>query len=182
MKKHKVGNHKNVIDSIAAGMRDFDYNQRYLEIGVAEGGNFNRVAPLFKEAYAVDVNKSTYALIKNNKNLNWNNCTSRIFLNKIDKDFDMIFIDGDHHHEVSYEDFEGCYRILKDNGIIIMHDTHPPTEKHLSQEKCGDTYKTPIKIKENYKDIEIVTLPIYYGLTIIRKTTKQVEWMDGWIK
>ena len=34
---------------------------------------------------------------------------------------------------------------------------------------CNDCYKTPIEIKNKYKNLEIITLPLNPGVTIIRK-------------
>jgi len=40
-----------------------------------------------------------------------------------DIEFDLIFIDGDHSYEGVKKDFEMYVPLLKDGGLILMHDT-----------------------------------------------------------
>lgn len=176
----KYGDRAKVIASIAAGMRDAEKLGTYLELGVRRGKVFNVVAPLVgKRAYAVDTEKDTYNWIKKNKNLYWNNCTTDEFFANHDKKikFDMIFIDADHSHEASLKDFENSIEVLNDNGLVLLHDTYPFGEKYFSPNKCHDTYKTAEVIRDKYRDeYEIVTLPIYLGISIVRKANKQLMW------
>jgi len=67
--------------------------------------------------------------------------------------------------------------LVNPNGLILLHDTYPPEEKYFSPKKCHDTYKTAEFIRRNYyKDYEIVTLPVYLGISIIRKGDRQLMW------
>lgn len=46
--------------------------------------------------------------------------------NNPEKDFDFIFIDGDHRYEAVKNDIENALNILKSGGILSGHDyTHP---------------------------------------------------------
>ena len=171
--------HVDIIKPIAVGLNLVENLNLYLEIGISCGTCFNAVAPLAKEAYAVDINKECYDNIKDNKNLIWFNGSSSDFLRKHDpsKRFDLVFIDGDHKHTSSLSDFQMVLPLVNDNGIILLHDTYPPSEEFTTSSYCSDTYKTAEYIKKNYSShVETVTLPFYFGVSIVRKTYKQLAW------
>jgi len=171
--------HSEVVYMIAKGLHDAGFLDTYLELGCKKGKTFNRVAPLAKVAFAIDINKDSYQRIKSNKNLKWHCTKSQDFLKNYNDElkFDMIFIDADHCHESSLEDFKLSLPLLKDNGIILLHDTYPPAEVFTGKGYCFDSYKTAEWIKENKLDeVEVVTLPFYFGITIVRKTQKQLDW------
>ena len=175
----KYSAHSEVIYTIAKGLHDAGFLKTYLELGCKKGGTFNKIAPLADVAYAVDVNESYYRKIKGNKNLKWVCATSKDFLENYNKEFkfDMIFIDADHSYEASLSDFQLSFPLLDDNRIIVMHDTYPPTEAFSKSGLCADTYKTAEWIRKNMTNqAEVLTLPFYFGITIIRKTSKHLHW------
>jgi predicted O-methyltransferase YrrM len=47
------------------------------------------------------------------------------FLDRTDQRFDLIFLDGDHSTEVVLEELPRSLRILKTNGVILLHDYFP---------------------------------------------------------
>jgi len=163
--------HVNIIEPIARGLHRSGVLNRYLELGIRRGPCFNVVAPLAKEAYAVDIN-DCYKYIKQNKNLIWYQGKTVDFLkghNK-NKKFDLVFIDACHEHKASLNDFELVLPLVNDNGLILLHDTYPTCEKLLSKSYCADTYLTAKYIREHYnKECEIVTLPFYFGVAVVRK-------------
>ena len=184
MKKKKLpfnkNEHVNIIKSIAIGMNRAGFSTRYLELGIRKGPCFNAVAPLFKEAYAVDI-VDCRKFIKGNKNLIWFHGTTDNFFKQhnSEKKFDLIFIDADHRYESSLSDFKKALSILLDNGLILLHDTYPPEEFFVSQKYCRDTYKTASFIRKNYSDqCEIVTLLFYYGVSVVRKLNRQLLWKN----
>ena len=83
--------------------------------------------------------------------------------------FNAAFIDADHSSISGFKDFENLYKFLQPGGYIFLHDTYPCVDYLLSPTFCNDCYKTPIKIKKTYSDIEILTFPFNPGLTIVRK-------------
>lgn len=170
--------HVRVIKEIALGLNRAGVLNRYLELGIRNGPCFNKVAPLAKEAYAVDI-VDCHKCIKENKNLIWYHGTTTDFLKKHNKNkkFDLVFIDADHNHVASLNDFELVFPLVNDNGLILLHDTYPTCEELTSFKYCGDTYKTADYIKRNYSDkCEIATLPFYYGIGIVRKLNRQLLW------
>ena len=180
MKKPFSGRgHVAIIKEIACGLQRAGVLNRYLELGVRKGLCFNIIAPLSIEAYAVDVNNS-YKFIKQNKNLIWNQMKSFDFLknHNPDKKFDLVFIDADHSHKSSLNDFELVLPLVNENGIILLHDTYPPNKEFIIPEYCSDTYKTAEYIKEKYTQYDFVTLPFDYGISIFRKLDRQLLWLN----
>ena len=169
--------HIGLIKQIANGLKLAGVLDNYLELGVQRGNCFNEIAPLANNAYAVDIIDS-YSLIKHNSNLKWFQGKTLDFLKNCTIKFDLIFIDADHSYEASLEDFKYSLPLIKENGLILLHDTYPPTEEYTSKSYCYDTYKTAFYIRENFKDIECVTLPMYYGVTIVRNLNRQLLWSN----
>jgi hypothetical protein len=170
--------HVNMIKPIAIGLQRAQALHRYLELGIRKGPCFNAIAPLAYEAYAVDVN-DCYKHISHNPNVKWFHCTTDEFFRKHDKNikFDMVFIDACHTHEASLQDFKNVFSLVNENGIILLHDTYPYVEELTNSHLCSDTYKTAAYIKKYYIDrCEIVTLPFYFGITIVRRINRQLLW------
>ena len=163
--------HVKVVKTIAEGMKAAGNLGTYLELGVKKAACFNEVAPLAKEAFAVDINPcSKYVKEGLNRQLFWMS-TDTFFESTVSKGerFDLIFIDADHSHEASLKDFENSLKHLNDNGLILLHDTYPPGDEYKVPGYCHDCYKTAEYIYKNICNVEMVTLPFYYGITIVRK-------------
>ena len=173
--------HALVIYAIAKGLSDANALDNYLEIGVSRGATFNLVAPLVKKiAYAVDKDPKCYRYIDGNKNLSWHRLTSTNFF-KLNRNilFGLIFIDATHTHSKSLRDFILAADQLNDNGLILMHDTYPQSEKYTTSKHSGNVFKAIIYLRKNfYHKYEIVTLPFYSGITIIRKAHKHIMWKN----
>jgi hypothetical protein len=73
-------------------------------------------------------------------------------------------------------DFKLVLPLVNENGIILLHDTYPPTEEYTSSSYCYDTYKTAEYIRKNMKEVEIVTIPLFFGLSIVRNLNRQLLW------
>ena len=166
---------------IARGMKISNGLDNYLELGTFRGRTFNKVAPFANNAYAVDMNIRMKKYIAHNKNLIFFHCSTDEFFSQLKDDvkFDLIFIDACHLYENSMRDFENSFKHIKDNGIIILHDTYPPNENYISEKinrNCGDSYKTALEIKKNWLDVcEISTLPFWFGISIVRKIPKDIQ-------
>lgn len=145
-------------------------DKNYIEYGVRTCSNLNKVSKFFKTCHGVDI-------------INYN-CTSNnikkyimdtsVFAKDIlpTLNFDFCFIDASHNFKDVYNDFVNIFKYINTNGIIFLHDTYPCDESFLDKNACYDCYKTPLKIKEVYKDkIQILTIPLNPGLTIIKKIT-----------
>lgn len=175
-----VKGHPQIIKLIANGLKSAGALNNYLELGIRKGPCFNAVAPLVRDkAYAVDI-EDCYKNIKHNKNLVWFHGSSINFLKNHNKKikFDLVFIDANHTYKASLQDFDLVFPLVKDNGLILLHDAYPTSQKYLSLTKCGEVYKTAEFIRFNYNHkCEIVTLPFYYGIAIVRKLNRQLLWI-----
>jgi len=92
---------------------------------------------------------------------------------------DMVFIDACHFKDQVFKDFDQLFPYVAEDGLILLHDTYPLNDTYTSPSYCDDSYLAAWKIRTSnyYKDrAEIVTLPVHPGLTIIRKSTRQLFW------
>lgn len=140
----------------------------YLEIGVFNRGhNFDRIN--------IDDKIGIDPAIENE--LNVFPMTSDEFFEQHHRDiarteFDIIFIDGLHHSEQVHKDIINAWQTLNEWGVIVLHDTNPPTEittcipRGSQREWCGDVYKAIYQIDSPEK----FTIQEDYGITILRKT------------
>lgn len=173
---------------------------RYLEIGVAKGWNFFPLRA--KEKVAVDP-KFRFKLIKkikwmfknpDNRSAKFCKMTSDEYFEKNQnaKPFDIIFIDGLHSYQQSLKDVQNSLDVLADDGVIVMHDCHPPNEasahpansvSHAASfnlpgwtgQWCGDVWKTVCHLRSTRKDLDFFVLDCDCGLGIITKSSNDVE-------
>ena len=117
--------------------------QSYLEIGINDRTkNFDLINCRFK--IGVDPNPAAVA--------NFTGTSDEFFekwlmVTDYDSDstqkenwgFDVIFLDGLHHHDQLKKDFENALACLKPGGLIIMHDTNPAEERftHVPRDVRG---------------------------------------------
>jgi hypothetical protein len=142
-------------------------NKNYIEYGVRTGECIEVVSKEVNIAYGVDI------LPYNNINTNiqmFCSYTDDYSINKLPYiEYDYALIDADHSSKQVLIDFEYIYKYLKSGGYIFLHDTYPCFIENLKPSACHDCYLSPIIIKQRYPQIEILTLPLNPGLTIIRK-------------
>jgi predicted O-methyltransferase YrrM len=154
-----------VIEEIAKGLQAAGMNQGYLELGIAKGRCFNIISEYFGKSIAVDINQRALDYVEATEK----HCTTTVdyLVNRVDCEavLNLIFIDASHKFDAVLRDFQGAYKILSKNGIIIIHDTYSPSK--VWDKHCEDAWKIIPYLKEN--NYEAVTLPFYYGLTMVRK-------------
>jgi predicted O-methyltransferase YrrM len=112
-------------------------NCQYLEIGTFRGESLVNVAEVAKDCVSIslsDLEMKDFGLdeyvklqryfSKNLKNVTHIHHNSLTYdFSKLNKKFDMIFIDGDHSYDAVKKDTENAFKLLKDdNSIIIWHD------------------------------------------------------------
>lgn len=163
--------HTFIIKTIISYMKNkINYNNQkntYIEYGVRDASNLNQIIPIVDNTYGIDII---------NSKLHHNSCnfftgsTDDFSLNHLPNiKFHFAFIDADHKFESCIKDFDNIFKYIQPGGFIFLHDTYPCNLQLLNPEFCNDCYKTPIMIKEKYPNIEILTIPLNPGLTIIRK-------------
>lgn len=174
---------------------DLKENSSYLEIGVKDGDNFFPLKASSKTAVDpkfVFTLKSRFRwMYKNHSNLTarYFEITSDQYFEKPEvkiKKMDVVFIDGLHTYQQSLRDVLNSLTILKDNGVIIMHDCNPPhaaaaypSESPATAalaglsgwngEWCGDVWKTICYLRSTRADLRSFVLDTDYGLGIITK-------------
>lgn len=80
----------------------------------------------------------------------------------------LLHIDGHHAYESIKNDFSAWFPKVKNNGIILIHDT-------LEREKGFGVYKFWDEIKLNYPSFN---LNFSHGLGVLRKTnSKNLNWV-----
>ena len=80
----------------------------------------------------------------------------------------LAFIDGDHRLGGVWEDFSGLYPHVKQDGLILLHDTFCTPEVSKREGIDVAAFVTELFNSLTYCT-ESVTLPYCNGLTIIRK-------------
>ena len=155
----------------------------YIEYGVRNGHSFNAMIEATREfqtrCIGVDL-----TLIENKHQLGeyYRLSTDEfadIILPGLEVVVDMVFIDACHAKEHAFKDFEKIFPYVAEDGLIVMHDTYPLNEMYTSPNWCDTSYLAAWEIRNNphYKDrSESITLPVHPGLTIIRKSTRQLFW------
>lgn len=99
--------------------------------------------------------------------------------------FSMIFVDGFHSNDQAYRDIIHSLARLNDGGTIVVHDTIPPDAKAATPDVlqaegawCGDVWKAIVRLRCSRTDLEIFTVPIPVGFTVIRPTTEPQALLD----
>lgn len=157
----------------------------FLELGVQFGECSNRLIDLVPRYYGVDVVKdgNIDTLLNTKPNFTFYNMTSGQFFKELKNqnrclNLDMVFIDADHSHKASYQDFLNVQEHLNEDGFIFFHDTYPSSISMTDGGLCGDCYLTSEIIRKNHHDcFEILTLPVFPGISIVRKCSRQLVWL-----
>jgi len=112
--------------------------QNYLEIGTWRGESAANVSSVVGNCYTINLPdkdmlkmglKKEYVqshrfFSETLKNVKHIEAHSHYFdFKTLEKKFDMVFIDGDHHYEAVKQDTQTAFEIIKDeNSIIVWHD------------------------------------------------------------
>lgn len=159
--------------------------KNFLELGVQFGECTNKIIDLIPIYYGVDIEKNSNVeyLINNKPNFRFSHSSTSDFFNKVKNekillDLDMVFIDAFHSHSASYNDFLNVKDHVNQDGFIFFHDCYPFSEKDTDPGLCGDCYKTSDVIRKYHNDeFEILTIPVFPGISIARKCVKQLAWL-----
>lgn len=91
---------------------------------------------------------------------------------------DMLFIDANHSYESVLEDFNNFFPLVRDQGIILLHDGYPENIEQTGSGYCGDGYRAIEELTSKQKNFEMMTIPVPPGLTIARKKTAHLPWIN----
>jgi hypothetical protein len=87
--------------------------------------------------------------------------------------FDVIFIDGDHHHDQVFRDVENSLLCLTNGGAVLMHDCLPPDRIYETKSPTRDVYYgTAWRAFVQFRtrpDLDAIVGDFDCGLALIRK-------------
>jgi len=151
---------------------DKNHYRSYLEIGLGDGDNFERVR--CRRKFGVDINPPY-------KDSNFFACTSDDYFihNNPEHKFDIIFVDGLHEYEQVLRDVKNSLYCLRVAGTIIVHDINPPCYESTlwprrTKQWCGDVYRAWYQIVVNNPGI-CTTYLDDYGTGIIEPVAQKLE-------
>jgi len=151
--------------------------QSYLEIGYGKGDTFRRLIPHCDQLTAIDPNVESLGDIAENPKCRLHRLTSDEYFKSFPGDtHDLVFIDGCHEFGQVSRDIRGALGCLRQHGLVVAHDTFPPTPEFLRPDLCGDAYKGIIELRKD-RALEVYTFPVRYGLTLIGKVGSTFPWI-----
>ena len=144
----------------------------YLELGIGYGVCLRHIAAACLNTRITAVDVKTLPAYNNGipaNRINWRiGVTTDDFFAKNEERFDAIFIDADHSSRQVMIDFGNATRCLNPDGIIFLHDTYPPNVEFTVPNRCSDSFKVYLELSANHQLFEVVNLPTFCGLTIVR--------------
>jgi hypothetical protein len=131
----------------------------YLEIGCFKDETFNQIN--IKKKIGVDPVSGG----------NLRMTSDQFFIENIEK-FDLIFIDGLHVYEQVTKDIFNSIKVLKENGIILVHDCLPrklwyQTPTRMSDTWNGDVWKAIVECR-TLENIDTYTCLADEGIGVIK--------------
>lgn len=162
----------------------------YVEIGVKRGYTFNQVAPFAKRAVAVDL-ADVSSFIQPLLHVEIHKMSSEEFAREWIGPIDLLFIDADHRRDAVLRDVKALLPfVTMGTGLILLHDTHPGREELIDDGYCSDAWEAADWLHKKgdtlfgSRDLEVVTIPSIFGMTIIRNRGKHhlawrtEEWLN----
>lgn len=168
--------HVNFIEHIAKVYKP----EVYVELGLYQCELFNKIAPYANTLFGVDISKEAGLYMSKEKKCNFFHGKTKDFAEifpKYNLEIDLLFIDADHSAKSVKEDFKLFFNLVKENGLIILHDGYPGNIKLTNPGYCGDCYKAIEELSLEKNSYEMMTIPISPGVTICRKRTKHLDWI-----
>jgi len=85
--------------------------------------------------------------------------------------FDMVFINSCFKIDYLVRDFERALTCLGKDGIVVIKNTYPVTKDMTRHEVCSNTYLIVSWIREYYRFLQVLNIPISPGICIVKKDT-----------
>ena len=142
-----------------------DELERYLEIGVADGENFNSV--ISRVRHGVDPRGATFSVTSDEFFASGRGCPA----------YDLVFIDGLHEEEQVLRDIDNALGRLSERGRIVLHDANPPTAWHqrptgeyqLGEVWNGTVWKAVVSTRVRHPELSVVTLDVDWGCAVLTR-------------
>ena len=81
--------------------------------------------------------------------------------------FDMIFIDGNHHHDQALRDAKNALAVLKMDGLLMMHDCFPHDPLYETHHYCHTAWRAFAKLREE-PNLDAVLMADDFGVGLVR--------------
>jgi len=144
----------------------------YVELGLFQCELFNKMIPYCSSLIGVDHNiESGNYMIKNKKTKFFHCSTSEFCLTATNMkiEIDLLFIDASHDFKNVKNDFLNYFPLIKNNGLILLHDSYPKDHESTDSKICGDGYKAIDELTRSANGYEMITILVHPGLTLCRK-------------
>lgn len=152
----------------------YKYNfYNYLEIGVNDGLNFNKIN--IKNKIGIEPYPSKDCI----KNILFMTSDEYFeFISNSNLKFDIIFIDGINQEYQMNKDINNSLKFLNDNGFIILKNCNPPNKTHqqinifnngISTFSNGTSWRSFVNLRINNPNLHMSVINCEWGLGIIQK-------------
>jgi hypothetical protein len=169
--------HESFIEHIVSVIRP----ALYVELGLYHCETFNRLIPYAQRLIGVDTDAHAGDWMAKSDKVQFVHSTTDAFASTLQNNLisiDMLFIDAEHSKEAVLKDFWNFFPFVSSQGLIIFHDTHPKSIDYIQPRYCGDAYKAIEDLSKRTDNLELMTIPLHPGLTLCRKKTAQLAWME----
>lgn len=153
----------------------------YVELGLYHCELFNRMEPFVQRMIGVDLVPESGAYMIKNPKAEFKCMSTSDFAKELKSNpiaIDLLFIDADHSKEWVKQDFLGFFPFVSDQGVILVHDVYPKDKQFTELGYCGDGYQAIFELSKQKDEYEMMTIPVHPGLTLCRKRTTQLSWME----
>ena len=148
--------------------------QSYLEIGVDKGRTFQFIRCPLKHGVDPRGNMATHTM------------TSDEFFSTLDRNYDLIFIDGLHEAEQVKRDIHNALEHLSPGGVIVMHDCSPRNEREQQVPQpqrrmkawTGDVWKAFVHYRRR-PDLAMYVVNTNNGVGVIRRGRQTLLVVDN---
>jgi hypothetical protein len=151
----------------------------YVELGLYKCELFNRMIPLAETLIGVDMAVEPGVHMRKISKARFVNLSTDEFC-QVAKDegieIDLLFIDANHSYESVKSDFLGFFPLVKEGGVIVLHDGYPKDLNHTEIGYCGDGYRAIDELTRGAQGYEMMTIPVHPGLTLARKRLNHLPW------
>lgn len=153
----------------------------YVELGIYHCSLLNRMIPIARQIYGVDINPEAENYLIKSSNVQFYCGSTQKFAEELKVHplkIDMLFIDADHSKEAVLQDFKDFFPYVIPHGLIVLHDTHPGSDYYKQSEWCGTAYEAVAELAKKTEAYEMMTIPVSPGLTLCRKRQTQLSWEE----
>ncbi len=170
--------HESFIEHLASVLKP----RVYVELGLYRCELFNRIVPHAQQLIGVDINADAGKWMAKSDKVQFVHSTTDNFAAALQAhaiSIDMLFIDADHSKGAVLQDFWNFFPFVSPHGLTILHDTHPKNIDYTQPGYCADAYKAVEELSRHTDKLEMMTIPMHPGLTLCRKRTTQLSWMES---